>query len=154
MQKLIIAGNVGKDAELRRLGNGDPVLNFSVAVDQGKDASGNKRDTLWVDCSVWGKRAESLQNYITKGTKLTLEGRPTVRAHDGKAYLGMSVNDLTFQGGGSDDRSNNNGGGSSDRDQGGYGNSGGGSGYGAGGSPNSGRADMDDSIPFAAEWRV
>jgi single-strand DNA-binding protein len=102
MQKLIIAGTVGKDAVLRRTGNGDAVLGFSVAVDQGKDASGNKRDALWVDCSIWGKRAEALQSYITKGSKLALEGRPTVRAHDGKAYLGLSVNELTFQGGGSD----------------------------------------------------
>jgi single-strand DNA-binding protein len=102
MQKLIIAGTVGKDAVLRRTGNGDAVLGFSVAVDQGKDASGNKRDALWVDCSIWGKRAEALQSYITKGSKLALEGRPTVRAHDGKAYLGMAVNELTFQGGGSE----------------------------------------------------
>ncbi|MDE0590434.1 single-stranded DNA-binding protein [Halocynthiibacter sp. C4] len=101
MQKLIIAGNVGKDAELRRTQNGDAVLGFSVAVDNGKDKNGNKRETTWIDCSVWGKRAESLENHIKKGIKLTLEGRPTVREHNGKAYLGMSVNELTFQGGGS-----------------------------------------------------
>lgn len=149
MQKLIIAGNVGRDAELRRTGNGDAVLGFSVAVDQGKDANGNKRDALWVDCSVWGKRAESLQSYITKGTRLTVEGRPTVRAHEGKAYLGMSVNDLTFQGGGADRQQDNRGG----YDQGGYGGSQGGhssSGYGAGGRPG---GDMDDEINFAMEAR-
>ena len=100
MQLMIIAGNVGKDAVLRRTGNGDAVLGFSLAVDQGKDAGGNKRDTLWVDCSIWGKRAESLESHITKGTKLTLSGRPTVRAHEGKAYLGLSVDNLTFMGGG------------------------------------------------------
>lgn len=101
MQVLIIAGNVGKDAELRRTNSGDAVLGFSLAVDNGKDKSGNKRDSTWYDCSIWGKRAESLQNYITKGTKLTLTGRPTAREHNGKAYLGISVNDLTFMGGSS-----------------------------------------------------
>ena len=99
MQVLIIAGNVGKDAELRRTGSGDAVLGFSLAVDNGKDKNGNKRDSTWYDCSIWGKRAEGLQSYITKGTKLTLTGRPTAREHNGKAYLGISVNDLTFMGG-------------------------------------------------------
>ena len=102
MQVTMIAGNVGKDAVLRRTGNGDAVLGFSVAVDNGKDKNGNKRDATWYDCSIWGKRAESLQNHITKGTKLVLTGRPTAREHNGKAYLGISVNELTFMGGGSE----------------------------------------------------
>jgi len=45
MEMLIIAGTVGKDAVLRRTQNNDAVLSFSVAVDQGKDKNGNKRDT-------------------------------------------------------------------------------------------------------------
>lgn len=100
MNILMIAGTVGRDAELRTTGGGQDILGFSVAVDQGKDQNGNKRDALWVDCSIWGKRARSLESYIKKGTKLTLQGRPTVREHNGKAYLGMMVNDFTFQGGG------------------------------------------------------
>ena len=99
MEMLIIAGTVGKDAVLRRTQNDDAVLSFSVAVDQGKDKSGNKRDAKWYDASLWGKRAESLQSYITKGTKLTLQGRPTAREHQGKVYMGIAVNDLTFMGG-------------------------------------------------------
>lgn len=100
MQLLTIAGNVGKDAELRRTGNGDAVLGFSLAVDNGKDKDGNKRPSTWFDCSLWGKRAEALERHITKGSKLVLTGRPTASAHDGKAYLGISVNELTFMGGG------------------------------------------------------
>ena len=131
MQTLIIAGNVGKDAELRRTQGGDAVLGFSLAVDNGKDRDGNKRPATWFDCSVWGKRAEALQGHITKGTRLTLSGRPTARAHDGKAYLGISVDNLTFMGGSQS--------GGQQQDQGGYGggyDSGSqGSGYGAGGRP-------------------
>ena len=114
MQVLIIAGNVGKDAVLRRTNSGDAVLGFSVAVDNGKDKQGNKRDSTWYDCSIWGKRAESLERHITKGAKLTLTGRPTAREHNGKAYLGLSVNDLTFMGGssGGADRGGDYGGGS------------------------------------------
>jgi single-strand DNA-binding protein len=100
MQILTIAGTVGKDAVLRTTQGGEPVLSFSLAVDNGKDANGNKRDATWFNCSIWGKRATSLQNHIAKGSKLTLSGRPTARAHDGKAYLGLTVNGLSFQGGG------------------------------------------------------
>lgn len=99
MELLIIAGTVGKDAELRRTNNGDAVLSFSVAVDQGKDKNGQKRDAKWYDASIWGKRAESLQSYITKGSKLTLQGRPTAREHQGKVYMGIAVNEISFQGG-------------------------------------------------------
>lgn len=99
MQILTIAGNVGKDAKLNRPQNGgDPVLNFSIAVDNGKDRDGNSRPATWFDCALWGKRAESLERYITKGTKLTVSGRPSARAHEGKAYLGITVSELTFQG--------------------------------------------------------
>lgn len=101
MQILMIAGNVGNVKDLKEV-NGDKVLNFSVAVDNGKDKSGEKREPTWYDCAMWGKRAESLAPYIEKGTKLALTGRPGARAHEGKAYLSLTVNELTFMGGGSD----------------------------------------------------
>lgn len=104
MQTLMIAGNVGKDAELRRTQNGDPVLSFSLAVSNGKDKDGRERPPTWYDAAVWGKRAEALERHVTKGTKLVLRGRPTARAHDGKAYLGISVDDLTFMGSASGER--------------------------------------------------
>ena len=100
MINLTIAGNVGRDAELRRTKSGDDVLGFSVAVDNGKDKSGNKRPTTWVQCSVWGKRAESLLPHIRKGTKLVLSGRPGVNVYEGTGSLTISVQDLTFMGGG------------------------------------------------------
>lgn len=133
MQVLIIAGIVGKDAVLRHTNGGDDVLNFSLAVDNGKDKDGNKRDATWFDCSVWGKRASALQNHITKGLRLTVSGRPSARAHEGKAYLGLTVNDLTFMGGNQADsasRQNN------DRRGGG------------GGEPQSQVYDLNDDIPF------
>lgn len=98
-QLIIIAGTVGKDAVLRQT-QSDPVLGFSIAVNNGKDTQGVERPTTWYDCSLWGKRGEALARYITKGSKLTVTGRPTVRVHEGKAYLGVSVNEVTLMGGG------------------------------------------------------
>lgn len=138
MQLLIISGNVGKDAELRRTQGGKSVLGFSLAVDNGKDDQGNSRPATWYDCSIWGKRAESLETHITKGTKLILRGRPTAREHDGKAYLGISVDELDFTGGGKREGGN-----------GGYQEQSTNSGYGAGG-----RGIDDDEVPFCPEVRV
>lgn len=107
MQTLIIAGNVGNVKEVRDAG-GDRVLNFSMAVDNGKDKHGEKREPTWFDCALWGKRADALAPYIAKGSKLCVSGRPSARAHEGKAYLGLTVSDITFmssrQDGGSDAR--------------------------------------------------
>jgi len=111
MELLIITGTVGKDAVLRRTGNGDSVLSFSVAVDQGKDKNGQKRDAKWYDASLWGKRADSLQSYITKGTKLTLQGRPTAREQGGTVYMGININELEFMGGSQRNTSQDQGGG-------------------------------------------
>ncbi len=98
MNITIIAGNVGKQPELRHTQGGDAILSFPLAVGNGKDKQGNKRDATWFDCSIWGKRATALEGYISKGSKLTITGRVSAREHDGKAYLQLSVNDLTFQG--------------------------------------------------------
>ena len=65
MQQLIIAGNIGKDAEVRRMQSGEAVANFSVAVDNGKDKDGNRRESTWFDCALWGKRGEGLAPYLT-----------------------------------------------------------------------------------------
>ena len=127
MISMTVAGNVGRDAQLRRTQGGDPVLGFSVAVDMGKDRNGQKRDAVWVNCSIWGKRAESLATYITKGTKLVLTGRPGVNVYEGKGSLTLSVNDLTFMGGSQQQRS--------DDDRGGY-------------DEPPPRDDLDSDIPF------
>lgn len=100
MQLTIIAGNVGKDAELRTTQGGESVLGFSVAVYNGKDKQGQDRPATWWSCSLWGVRADKLAPYIKKGAKMTVQGRPSARVHDGKAYLELNVSDLTFMGGG------------------------------------------------------
>jgi hypothetical protein len=62
MNNITVAGPLGKDAELRNLSDGTSVLSFSVA-----DSQGREKPTIWWNCSLFGKRAESLQQYLTKG---------------------------------------------------------------------------------------
>ena len=137
MISMTIAGNVGKNAELRTTQGGDPVRGLSIAVDNGKDKNGNKRDSTWVNCSIWGKRAESLQSYITKGTKLVVTGRPGVNVYEGKGSLTLSVNDLTFMGG------------AKQEDRGGYDQS-----PATTNSAGSVSAYLEDDVPFSFEWRI
>lgn len=106
MQILMIAGRVGNVKEVKDVGE-DKVLNFSLAVDNGKDKKGEKRDPTWYDCALWGKRAESLAPYIEKGMALALQGRPSARCYEDKAYLGLTVNELTFMGSAGDKKARN-----------------------------------------------
>lgn len=99
MNIITVAGQLGKDAEIRYLPNGDPVASFSVADSQGKD-----KPTIWWRASLFGKRAESLGPYLTKGQAVTISGAITAREYtdkDGqqKKVHEVRVNDLALQGG-------------------------------------------------------
>lgn len=99
MNNITIAGQLGKDAEVKFLSNGDPVASFSVADSQGKD-----KPTIWWNCSLFGKRAESLAQYLTKGQSVTVSGNVTEREwtdKDGQKRKSMDVRvvDVALQGG-------------------------------------------------------
>lgn len=99
MNSITIAGQLGKDIEIRFLPNGDPVGSFSVADSQGKD-----KPTIWWRCQLFGKRAESLSQYLTKGQSVTVSGSLTEREYtdkDGtqKKSQEVRVNDIALQGG-------------------------------------------------------
>lgn len=65
--QMIGLARLGRDAELRTVPSGEVVANLSLAFNYGrKDASGN-RPTQWIDGSLWGKTAEALSPYLTKG---------------------------------------------------------------------------------------
>ena len=92
-------GRVGKDAVTRQAGNSQ-VTGFSLAVDSG---FGDKKQTLWLDCSAWGDRFAKVGEYITKGSQLGVTGELGTREHDGKTYLTLRVADVTLVGGKRDD---------------------------------------------------
>jgi len=97
MKTVCIAGTVGKDAVLRRTQNGDAVLGFSLAVDDGY---GQNKSTMWFDVSIWGKRGEALQSHIKKGMRLTAVGDFGLREHEGKYYPMCRAMEVELQGGG------------------------------------------------------
>lgn len=78
---VILSGNLGANSELRYTKNGAPILTFPLAVnDRVPNGDGTWGDyTNLPDCSMFGKRAEALAPYLTKGVKVTVSGR--VRTH-------------------------------------------------------------------------
>ena len=99
MNSITIAGGLGRDAEIKYLNNGDPICNFSVADSQGRD-----KPTIWWNCSLYGKRAEALSQYLTKGQSVTVVGSITEREwqdKDGNKRKSMDVrvSEIALQGG-------------------------------------------------------
>ncbi len=76
-QNLILVGRLGRDPEMRYMPNGDPVTSFSMATDRaytGKDGQ-QVRETTWWRVSVFGKQAETVNQYLSKGKMVLVEGR-------------------------------------------------------------------------------
>lgn len=104
MNNCSFIGRVGKDAQTRYTQAGKVVTGWSLAVDKGW---GDRKETIWLDCSLWGERGGKLAEHITKGSQLGVTGELGTREHDGKTYLTLDVRDVTLvgrkpeQGGGS-----------------------------------------------------
>ena len=101
MNVFTFSGNLGNDAEQRHTAGGTAVLQFSVAVTSGY---GDKKQTTWVRCSLFGKRGESLAPYMNKGQQVVVSGEACLREWDAKdgtkqKSLEVNVNDVTLVGG-------------------------------------------------------
>lgn len=84
-QKIVIVGNLGKDPEMRYTPSGQAVTSFPVATNRTyTDSNGQRvKETVWFRVSVWGKQAESANQYLHKGSKALIEGRLTADANGG-----------------------------------------------------------------------
>ena len=89
-QKIVIVGNLGRDPEMRYMSDGTAVTNFSVATSRRwtNQATGQPVDeTTWFRVSVWGKQAESTNQYLSKGKKVLVEGRISPDPNTGNPRL-------------------------------------------------------------------
>jgi single-strand DNA-binding protein len=101
---LTALARLGKDPELRYLASGDPVMNLALAINYGKKVDG-KRPTQWIDAALFGKRAESLAPYLSKGSLVfVVIDEPHIETYQGKNGPGSKlvgrVSSLEFAGGG------------------------------------------------------
>ena len=96
MNKVIISGNLGADPELRNTNNGTAVCKLSVATSwKGKDG---KEDTQWHNVIVRGKQGESCKEFLTKGSKVLVEGRIQSRKYEDKNKQEKYITEIIAQG--------------------------------------------------------
>jgi single-strand DNA-binding protein len=99
--KIIIVGNLGKDPEMRYAPNGKAVTNFSVATSRKyTDSDGQKvSETTWYRVTTWDKRAEVCNQYLSKGSKVYIEGRliPDPKTGGPKIWQGQNGPGASFE---------------------------------------------------------
>lgn len=102
MATLTATGRLGRDAELRTVGD-KKVASFSIAYETGY---GDKKQTHWVDCAYW--RGEKIVSYLIKGALVEISGEPSVRTYESKggtkAVMQVRVDSLKLHGGKREDR--------------------------------------------------
>ena len=99
--RVILIGNLTKDPEVRYTPGGTPVATVAIAVNSRyRSGDENKEETLFIDCVVWGKQAESCGQYLSKGRSVLVEGRLRERRweYEGQKKSKMEVvaNTLRF----------------------------------------------------------
>jgi single-strand DNA-binding protein len=84
--KVQLIGNVGQDPEVKTLTSGQVLAKVSLATsDIYKNKAGEKvKETYWHNLIAWGKTASIIQNYVTKGQEIVVEGKLTNRSYEDK----------------------------------------------------------------------
>jgi len=123
MLKATLIGNLGNDPDMRYSASGSPLLRFNVASNyRTRTPEGEWQDkTEWVRVTVTGQRAESLGQYLKKGSRVYVDGRLEARPwtdQQGQVRAGLEVvaNEVQFMSSRADDERMGGGGGGGDRD--------------------------------------
>jgi single-strand DNA-binding protein len=150
VNKVILVGNLGRDAELRYTPGGAAVATLNMATTEvWNDKAGQRQEkTEWHRVVLWGKSAESLAEYLTKGKQIYVEGRLQTRQWDdkdgNKRYTTEIRGDrVVLLGGGGGGRGGGGGysrGGVADEAMGGH--------HAGAPAPEAGEPITDDDIPF------
>ena len=106
--KVILAGNLTRDPELRYTPKGTAIAKFGLAINRvwKNEAGESKEETTFVDLDAFGRQAETLAQYMKKGSPLLVEGRLRLDQWDDKqtgqkrSKLGVVVEGFQFLGGG------------------------------------------------------
>ena len=87
LNKVMLIGNLTRDPELRHTPSGKVVSELGLAINRtwSNDQGQKQEETTFVDVSVWGRQAEVIQQYVTKGSPIYIEGRLQLDTWDDKA---------------------------------------------------------------------
>ena len=113
--KVVLMGNLTRDPELRTTPSGQNVTSFSLAVNRSwKNAQGEQQEAVdYIDCNVWGKPAEIINQYMKKGSGILVSGRLQQRSWEQegqkRSKVEVVVEDFNFVGGAGDSSSSGSG---------------------------------------------
>ena len=99
VNKVILLGNLGKDPDLRYTPSGKAVATFSLATNERwTSQDGQKQEnTTWHNIVAWGKQAETMKEYLTKGRQVYIEGRIANRSYEDKEGNKKYVSEVVVQ---------------------------------------------------------
>lgn len=82
LNRIILIGRLTRDPELRYVPSGQPVAQFTLAVDRPFTNQAGERDTDFIDIVAWRKLAEQVSQHLTKGRLVAVEGRLQIRSYE------------------------------------------------------------------------
>lgn len=86
MNSVTLTGNLGKDVSVKYTQSGKAVASFSIAVTEKWTADGEKKErTDWFNITAWNKRGELCGEYLSKGSKVLVQGKLQTRSYDDKS---------------------------------------------------------------------
>ena len=91
MNRVILTGNITKDAELRYTANDKAYSKFSIANNEGY---GDNKKTNFFNCTLWGKSAENLNRFLTKGQKVLITGKVEINDYKDKEGVERKIIDI------------------------------------------------------------
>lgn len=94
MNKVFLTGNLTRDIEMRYTQNGTAVASFSIG---NNEKYGDKQVTTFVPIVAWDKLAEVCGSYLSKGSKILVEGRMQIRSYEGKDGIKRYVTEVVAQ---------------------------------------------------------
>ena len=91
MNRVILSGNLTKDAELRYTANDKAYSKFSIANNEGY---GDNKKTNFFNCTLWGKSAENLSRFLTKGQKVLITGKVEINDYKDREGVERKIIDI------------------------------------------------------------
>lgn len=115
INSVIIVGRLTADPELRKTPNGTSVASFRIAHDEGRKGNNGEKQTLYINCTLFGKQTDMLARFFHKGNLIGVTGRLTQRTYMNRQNVQVTTTEILadrvdfIEGKGANDQAGNNG---------------------------------------------
>jgi single-strand DNA-binding protein len=94
LNRVVLVGRLTRDPEMRKTASGLSVVSFSLASNDGRKNADGTENTLFINCSLFGQRAEAFYKYTRKGSLIDVEGKLQQRKYTNKAGAQVTVTEI------------------------------------------------------------